>query len=48
MAVPPLAQFGYLIFFVWVVVVAVLYLIRPAGVAAEPVPAPEANSPPPT
>jgi hypothetical protein len=48
MAVPPLAQLVQLVLLVWVVVVAVLYLIRPAGVAAEPVPAAEANSPPPT
>ena len=48
MAVPPLAQLVQLVLIVWVVVVAVLYLIRPAGVAAEPVPAAEANSPPPT
>jgi hypothetical protein len=47
MAVPPLAQLVQLVLLVWVVVVAVLYLIRPAGVAAEPVPAAEANSPPP-
>ena len=48
MAVPPLAQLVQLVLLVWVVVVAVLYLIRPVGVAAEPVPAAEANSPPPT
>ena len=48
MAVPPLAQLVQLVLLVWVFVVAVLYLIRPAGVAAEPVPAAEANSPPPT
>ena len=36
MAVPPLSFVVQLIFVVWVVVVVVLYLIRPPGAAAEP------------
>jgi hypothetical protein len=36
MAVPPLSFVVQLIFLVWVVVVAVLYLIRPPGATAEP------------
>jgi hypothetical protein len=36
MAVPPLSLVVQVIFMVWVVVVVVLYLIRPPGAAAEP------------